>query len=366
MAFHFPSSRTHARAIDVDGGAVGNGGRPMRMDGRLGRARVWLKAVPRWQKAGFAVLAVGILFGALVAQVDNDRRIAGTNPGLDPRVVTIDLDFLAADGSGKGGFYSLGPLGQVEIGRDPSQRFIKYTSGLNSVALVSAGTSYSGLDWWKGEAGSRPATTDGVHARFEHLFPSTAADIVAGIDGVEFTLEIRSRPLVGVGALSYDFWLDASPGLIPAQAGRPLLASNAGVATVRGSVPIVDGAGRTVFVLTPATAFVDFQAAPGPAVGRSASAYEAAFPAHEQGERQSVSLEYRLERVGSRTKVSVVLPADLFLDPAIEWPVRVDPGITNPIANSSYFADETILMDSDLVVTSTGAAQFSNVTLVMI
>ncbi|HKZ59756.1 MAG TPA: right-handed parallel beta-helix repeat-containing protein, partial [Candidatus Thermoplasmatota archaeon] len=324
-----------------------------------------MNAVPRWQKAGFAVLAVGILFGALVAQVDQDRRLAGTNPGLDPRVVTIDLDFLAADGSGAGGFYSLGPLGQVEVGRDPSKRFIAYTSGFNSVALVPAGTSYSGLDWWKGEAGSRPATADGVHARFEHLFPSTAADIVAGIDGVEFTLEIRSRPLVGVGALSYDFWLDASPGLFPAQAGRPLLANSAGVATVRGSIPIVDGAGRTVFVLTPATAFVEFKAASSPALGRSVSAYEAAFPAHEQGERQSVSLEYRLERVGSRTKVSVVLPADLFLDPAIEWPVRVDPGITNPIANSSYFADETILMDSDLVVTSTGAAQFSNVTLVM-
>src|SRR3990172_7866795 len=89
------------------------------------------------------------------------------------------------------------------------------------------------------------------------------------------------------------------------------------------------------------------------------------FPGHYEGERAAIPLDYRVELLDGRMKISVLVPTDLLIDPAIKWPVRVDPGITNPISGSAFFSDETILMDSDLVVTSTGIAQFSNVSLIM-
>lgn len=318
----------------------------------------------KWAIA-FAVGSVAILLGAMAAQVQSEGHNYAHKSASGPPVVQVDLDFVTIDDASSGvAAYSLSPLGQIDLGRSPSDGLITYRSGTSFVTLKAAGSTYSGLSWWRGGIGDTPPSADGVHARYENLFPSTSADVVAGIDGVEYTLEIRSRPFVGSGDLTYDFWMDLSDGLAPAGARGPFLTSNTPRAVVSGAIPIKDGAGRNVFTVTPASAIVQFHEAPRPATDRSVSAVELT-PGHEEGDRGHVPLDYAIERFGGRYKLSVIVPVQMFADPSIAWPIRIDPGITNPIANSSYFADETIIMDSDLIVTSTGAAQFSNVSIIM-
>jgi hypothetical protein len=328
-------------------------------------SRIVRDTPPKWKWA-FAVASVLILFGALAAQVDHERRLDGHKSPPGPNVQTIDLDFLANQRSlSAEAFYALGPLGQVSLGRDPTQSFITYSSGAYHVSLVTLGSGFSGQPGWQGHAGAGAPTVDGVNAHYEYLLPSTGANIVSGIDGVEFDLLLRSRTFVGAGDLSFDFALDMTPGLFPATGHGPLLPASTNSVTVSGAVPIKDATGREIFVITPARAIIDYRSTSIPAPSRSDVVYRDLFPAHQAADRDVVPLEYRLERTNGRLTLSVLLPTDLLLDPAINWPIRIDPGITNPISNSSYFADETILMDSDLVVTSSGAAQFSNVTLVM-
>jgi len=317
------------------------------------------------RKVGFAVGAAAILFLALAAQVHEESYRAGTKAVPDPHLRTINLDFMqVGDGTGDIGYVAAGPLGQVEIGSRADHRLLSYSIGRHHVYVEAAGSSYEGLQWWKGRVGSSAPAVSGVRAYYPHFYPSTSLEILSGIDGTEMFLDVRSAPFVGRENLSFSFWVDTSQGLVPVAGGRSLEAQGAGPMVVPGAIQLVEGGGRPVFQITPALALIQYRASPPPASDRAAGVYEAFFPPHREGERSVVPLDYGVEFQGGRMRLSVLLPTELLWDPAIKWPVRIDPGITNPISNSSYFADETILMDSDLVVTSSGAAQFSNVTLV--
>src|SRR2546426_1033802 len=115
-----------------------------------------------------------------------------------------------------------GPLGTLDLGGRADGKILTYWYGSDFVSFEGAGSSYSALDWWKAGVGSSPPQVDGVVARYPSFYPSTALEVVSGIDGAEMVLEMRSPTFVGRGNLSYSFWVDPSPMLYPGVTRAPL------------------------------------------------------------------------------------------------------------------------------------------------